>query len=91
MIRVQMRTLRVPSWFLPVFILLGLALIPIAFFLALALLGLAVGSVLVRALLPSAHPPEKNENVFSKEHRSQFLDKPVLDVEYEVKDDHEKN
>jgi hypothetical protein len=90
MMKVQMRTFRMPGWLLPIFVLLGLALIPIAFFLALALLGLALGSVLVCALLPSVHPHEKNENIFSKKHHSQFSDKSVLDVEYEVKDDHEK-
>jgi len=80
-----------PPWLLPVFVLLGLALIPLAFFVAMALLALALGSLVLRALLPSQPSPVKNGNVFSRESRSSFSDQPVLDVDYEIKDEHEKD
>ncbi|MGH7739701.1 MAG: hypothetical protein ACREL1_06100 [bacterium] len=88
----QVRTFRAAGWLFPIALLAGLALIPVALFIALSLLGLAFLVGVVRSFLPSASSPAPSQNFSrpSRAPRRSVSDKGVLDVEYEIKDDHEK-
>ena len=87
--KLQVRTLQAPGWLLPLVFLAGLALIPVALFIALAVLGLALTGALFRALLPSAASSAASQP-FPRPGRPSVPRQGVLDVEYEIKDDHEK-
>ena len=86
----QVRTFRASGWLFPLVFLAGLALIPVALFIALTLVGLALVGAVVRALLPSVSPQTQSQAFPRPGRRVSVSDKTVLDVEYEIKDDHEK-
>jgi hypothetical protein len=91
MMKFQVQGFRAPGWVLPIVLLVGLALIPVALFIALAVLGLGLAAAIVRAVLPSATKPSSaSQSVSARKASGSFSNQPVLDVEYEIKDEHEK-
>lgn len=90
--RVQVQSVRLPRWVVPLLILAVLALIPIALTLAAAVAVLAIGATVVRSFLPASAEPK----IQSKTHRFKPLDErssnaAVIDADYEIKDEHEKS
>jgi hypothetical protein len=90
--RMEVRSFQVPRWLSPLLVLLALAFIPIALMFAVALGVLAVGTTVIRAFLPSSQPPSVSHqhSVFSSL-ESKKSDLSAIDVEYEIKDPHEKS
>jgi len=96
--RFSVRTFRVPGWVTPLLVLLALAMIPVAMALALGLLALVLGAGLVRALFPPAgsslpreEGPPGREVSGSLDGEVPPGDGPVIDVEYEARDEEEKS
>jgi hypothetical protein len=89
--RMEVRSFQVPRWLAPLLVLVALAFIPIALMFAVALGVLAVGTTMIRAFLPSSQstPVSHQRSVFSSL-ESKKSDVSAIDVEYEVKDSHEK-
>ncbi len=87
----QVQSFRAPGWLFPIVLLVGLALIPVALFIAVAVLGLAFAGAVVRSFLPAPSPSSSSsQTVSARKASGSFSNQPVLDVEYEIKDDHEK-
>ena len=87
----QVQSFRAPGWLFPIVLLVGLALIPVALFIAVAVLGLALAGAVVRSLLPARSPSSSSsQSVSARKASGSFANQPILDVEYEIKDDHEK-
>jgi hypothetical protein len=91
MMKFQVQSFRAPGWLFPILLLVGLALIPVALFIAIAVLGLALAATVVRSLLPATSPsPSHSQTVSARKASGSFANQPVLDVEYEIKDEDEK-
>ena len=82
--RMEVRSFQVPQWLAPLMLLLALALIPLALMVAVGLGALAVGTTVVRALLPSSSRPS-----VSSSHSAEFpkVSGSAIDAEYEIKDE----
>jgi len=88
--RIQVQTFRLPGWLAPILVLFALVLIPFLLTLALGLLALGLGAAAVRHwLLPPASLGDSR--LFPGRGEKKPGDSPVIDVDYEVKDEHEKN
>jgi hypothetical protein len=87
---IQIRTFRAPSWIVPLLILAALAILPFVFALALGLFALALAATVVRRLIlpPSSR---RDSPVFPGQTRRESGNSNIIDVEYEAKDDHEKD
>lgn len=87
----EIRFYRAPGWIIPFLILLALALLPFAMVLALAVAGAALGAAVLRFLfLPAQEQTaEKNKNILS-EGEGSASNTPVIDADFEVKDENEK-
>jgi len=88
MMRMEVRSVQVPRWIVPVLILAALALIPFALMLALVVAGIAIGAAAVRLLLTGPQPKgEGLQRVETQGSRPSLSTSQVIDVDYEVKDE----
>jgi hypothetical protein len=88
MMRMEVRSVHLPRWITPLLILAALALIPFALMLALALVGIVLGVSALRFFL--AGPLDKKEEfqrVEPKVPQIHLSSCPVIDVDYEVKEE----
>lgn len=81
--------MRVPGWLVPLMVILGLAMIPLAIALALGVLAVALGVGVLRAFLPAPKPPLPDRPEPSGPRLGRIPD-GAIDVEYEAKDSDEK-
>jgi hypothetical protein len=88
MLKFEIREAHLPRWMVPVLVLAALALIPFALMLALGLAAVAVGLTALRILLPPAKPPERE--ILKPRASSSLKPGSVIDADYEVKDENEK-
>lgn len=85
----ELRSYQAPRWIVPILVLAALALIPFALVLALGLAVAAIGFSALRAFLP---PSGKNPGLGYLKKPSRVSLKPgsVIDADYEIKDENEK-
>jgi len=86
--RIEVRSFQLPRWLAPLMGLLALAVIPVAFMVAILVGALAVGTTIIRALLPFSPPSQdsKPRPAFRSQESSRKSEPSAIDVEYEVKD-----
>ncbi len=88
MLKFEVRSYQLPRWMVPVLALAALALIPFALMLALGVAALAVGVSVLRAFLPSGRVG--GSPTLGKAKGGSLKPGSVIDVDYEVKDENEK-
>jgi hypothetical protein len=91
MMKMEVRTFRVPGWLMPVLLLAALALVPFALMLALAVACAAIGISLLRSFLPPGDASVTTPPAFDRKDARGFFEKPAIDAEYVVKEKNEKN
>ncbi len=89
MLKFEVRSYQLPRWMVPVLVLAALALIPFALMLALGLAAAAVGLSVFRAFLPAGNRPMDPE-ILNPPARTSLKSGSVIDADYEVKDENEK-
>ena len=90
--RMEVKSFQVPRWVFPLMILAALALIPVALMLALSVAALGIVGSVVRAFLPSAAPkPMETRSFRFPEFEKSDSHTAVIDADYEVKEEHEKD
>jgi hypothetical protein len=88
--RFQIRTYRAPGWLVPLMVLAGLAMIPVAVALALGLMAVALGVGVLRALRPGPGRPLEGRRGPPGPRLGRGAGDGAIDVEYEAKDGDEK-
>ena len=88
--RFQVRAVRTPGWLVPLMVVLGLAMIPVALALALGVLALALGVGFVRSLLPGSGSSLDKKTTTGEPRLRRGAGDGVIDAEYEAKDSDEK-
>lgn len=89
MMRFEVRSYSMPRWIVPILILAALALIPFALVLALGLTAAGIGFSALGLFLPKAGGPENNETL-GVPPRHSLKSGSVIDADYEIKDENEK-
>ena len=88
LIRMEVRSFRLPPWLAPLLILAALALIPFALMLAFAVAGVAVLAGAARLFLPAPQGSSPKKPPFSSgESHKKFSEPSAIDVEYEARDE----
>lgn len=91
MMRFQVRTFAMPRWIGPLLALAAIVLLPFALMLALGLAALALGALVFRALMfPTDKRPDSPSIDTSRSPALGSNDSPILDAEYEVKEEDEE-
>ena len=89
MLKFEVRSYHAPRWIVPILALAALALIPFALVLVLGLAAAAIGFSAVRAFLPPTGKPLGPETL-GKPSRTPLKPGSVIDADYEIKDENEK-
>ncbi len=82
--RMEVRSVQVSRWLAPLLLLLALALIPLALMVAVGFAALAIGTTVVRAVLPSS---PRSPVIQARSVESSIEPNSAIDAEYEIKDE----